>query len=58
MLLHTCGKMLDRFADVTSIIICTCKLVNHTWNGARQGESLHVTPNILLTDNRKMAYAR
>ena len=40
MSLHTCGKMPDRFATVTGITACTCKLVNHTWTGARS--ILHV----------------
>ena len=45
MLLYTCGKVIDRFADITAL---TCKLSCKEYvDGACQGYNGSFTPNML-----------
>ena len=35
------SKLVNRFADVTGITACTCKLVNHTWTESARDRVFH-----------------
>ena len=57
MLLHTYGKMPDRFVHVTGITACTCKLVKHTWTEPARDRVF--TPNMLpIVMSRPTFYLR